>query len=75
MNYDISTIIEEVCNADERTLHEASVIDYGGTPIFPTIEDILQACQPVRLPQPRLDAILQPPVQCQVEADGDMVWA
>lgn len=30
---------------------------------------------PVRLPQPRLDAILQPPVQYQVEADGDCLWA
>lgn len=33
------------------------------------------ATNPVRLPQPRLDAILQPPVQCQVEADGDCLWA
>ena len=30
---------------------------------------------PVRLPQPWQNAILQQPVQCQVEADGDMVWA
>lgn len=31
--------------------------------------------KPVRNPQPHLDAILQQPVQCQVEADGDCVWA
>lgn len=54
----LGTIIAEVCNADERTQHEASVIEYGGEPIFPTVEDLATAHQTHFYPNPQLYKIV-----------------
>lgn len=53
-----STIIAEVCNADDRTQHETSVIEYGGEPIFPTVEALATAYQEHFYPNPQLYKIV-----------------